>query len=215
MRKILIFTVFLVAGISVFLVFDKGNISSGTFPELSLEKGGALAAAGFEKVKEKTADLVSGVKEFFSRKSDEAQEKAAESVKNFIGEKLKDMGNGLISPDSSGIAKEAAISPIINSPAAVSPVVENKGEEIAVKQFVFFAAKTGTTAYFTVKNSDEENPVDYSVDWQDGKKDSGKLEKGKSVLISHQWQQGGEYTIDFNITGLNSAANYKVKLTIF
>lgn len=197
MRKILILTACLVIGVAIFLVFDKGSVSSTTFPELSLEKGGALLTAGFDKIKEKTAVLTADVKDFFSEKSEEAQEKTIDSVKNFIGEKLKEVGNNFVSSDG-----------------AISNV-SGGNREIETRQFVFLSAKVGTIAYFTIRNSDIENSVNYSVDWQDGKKDIGKLEKGKSVLVSHKWEKGGEYIIDFKITGLNNIANYKIQLTIF
>lgn len=205
MKKILITTILLTVGMAIFLVFDKGDISSATFPELSLEKSGALMSAGFEKVKEKTADLVSNIEGFFSKKSEEAQQKTTESVKDYVGEKLKEIGNNL--SNSEAVAGSDSAGGKIGS-GKNSNIIENQ-------QFVFLAARIGELAYFTIKNSDLENQVSYSIDWQDSKKDAGKLEKGKSILVSHKWGKAGDYVIDFKIIGLNSDTNYKIQLSIF
>jgi len=61
--------------------------------------------------------------------------------------------------------------------------------------------KVGQQLSFLIRSAEE--PLLFEIDWQDGQKDNGGLDKNEEKIIAHVWEKAGDYAAMIKITGLN------------
>ncbi len=193
----MIFGICLLGSASYFLLLKDNNFSYkfDNF-EVNRESIAAVASTSLSIAKAKSTQVFSDIsiktqefaKDMASSVVDTAKNYAFEIVKKTAEESLNKLG------EKAGID--------VNS---LESLPENS---------VMYSVKKGENAYFTIKNS-EDGLLKYSVNWLDGKIDSGQLNnKDEFVVLVHSWKTPGEYLINFKIEGMVGEKIYKVLISV-
>ena len=210
MKKFLvIITTILIAGAAGYYIFNRDNFSRYSFPEFG-QKNIALSDFFREVGSGKSTDGIlsqvdlmingeDGLLEKVADKVESAAEKIVgdfkfetfQKIKSAVNDKIDDMGNSV--GISVGVGK-------IREAGKTDPVA--------------FSVKSGTPAYFTLANRDNDK-LDYEADWRDGNKDAGTIKIGDKKALSHNWAKAGEYLIQFKITTNGEEKNYQFLISIF
>ncbi len=164
--------------------------SAGQVSENFLDYGNSLATSTIARVAGQAAEKT---KEIFSNIIDGAKTEVFKVIKGTVNKKVDSIGVDL-GVDVGRLNNELA------SKEIQSPVI--------------FTIKIGSPAYFTIKNK-ESGILQYNVDWQDGKLESGKLTAGQSKLLSHAWLEAGQYEINFKVSDQERAKEYAITIATF
>ena len=195
----------LIIGTAGYFILNRENLSQYSFPEFKNKniipdffrgvEGGSSAGGVLSRV-----DLLingeNGILEKAANKAELALEKIVDDFKFETFEKIKSAMNEKV--DSLG--KGAGINIEVGKVEEINPVA--------------FSVKSGTPAYFTIVNRDD-NGLDYEADWQDGNKDAGIIKIGEKRTLSHNWTKAGEYLIQFKIISKGEEKDYQFLISIF
>ena len=196
MKKIIIIVAVILVGIGLFLFFTQGNNFGATMPDITATSSWVSIAR--QRVQEKIQQIIGGGQDLISGAVQNVKEQTFQSVRDAVTDKVDDFGKSI------GVGPGAG---------DTHPIVVN-GDNVISQQRVFFTIKIGAPAYFTIKNHSADSIATYEINWQDGKTDSGTIEKGKIVTVSHSWQKAGEYNVDFKIKNATTE-NYGIVLSVF
>ncbi|MFH0712428.1 MAG: PKD domain-containing protein [Candidatus Jorgensenbacteria bacterium] len=137
--------------------------------------------------------IISDAKEFISDKTSALKESISGSVKESIEEKEGELVNYL---------KEGANEAIDTAQEKIVGVGKSgSGGSITVLPVV----KAGASAYFLISNPESSGEVKYEVDWGDGSAENGVLAT-KNKTVSHSWDNAGEFSVIFKISGADSVS---------
>lgn len=144
----------------------------------------------FTETTETIEEAIEKGKEKTGAAIEEAKQDTLQNFKEAVAEKMDSFGKGI----GVNIQNNAAIDSNIILDA--SPVI--------------FTVKVGAPAYFTLVNK-EDGQLVYEVDWQDGGRDSGTLNSGEEIVVSHKWNKAGSYSAQFQI---NQKRKYPISINI-
>ncbi len=164
--------------------------SVGQVSENLLDYGNSLATSTTASLAGQAAEKTVKI---FSNIIDGAKTEVFKVIKGTVNKKV----------DSIGVDLGVDVGRLNNEPAAKE-----------IQSPVIFTIKTGAPAYFTIKNK-ENGVLQYEVDWQDGKSESGKLAAGQSKLLSHAWLAVGQYEINFKVSDQERAKEYAIAIATF
>ena len=179
----------LVIGFAGYILLNKTNISSYSFPWI--DKNGKVSGAVSEKISKGASQIIDIVadkgKEIVDGIVDKVKLETFKIVKDMVDKKVESVGINL-GVDVGGLPNGNNF-----------PVV--------------FSVKIGTPAYFTIQNNEQET-IFYEADWGDERKDVGSSEKGKGAVLSHKWGRVGDYYINFKIMLSGGVKNYKILISV-
>src|SRR3989344_4479455 len=201
--KIILIGIALAGG---YLIFSKENTSGYTIPYITVIKKD-IADAGVTAV----GKAGNFAKNAFIAEAADALEAVSVKTEELIGETVVSVKTqalnflkGTIDKKVESLAVELGVD--LNSGGAPTQA------SIALNP-ISFAIKSGTPAYFTIKNR-ESGSVVYEINWKDGKIDKGQIGKGETKVTMHSWDQPGEYAIKFKIASEKGAREYDVSISI-
>ena len=188
-----------------YLIFSKENTSAYVIPYISVIKKEAVDLSG--NVIQKTGNFA---KNILAVKASDALEAASVEVENLISEaavsvktQTLNLLKGSIDKKVESLAVDLGVDLGVSEPVQTTTLLSP----------IVFAIKSGTPAYFTIKNRETET-VAYEINWKDGKIDKGQIGKGKLEVVSHSWSAAGEYSIKFRITSEKGARDYEILISI-
>ena len=188
----------IVIGAIAYFVFYKENTWVYNYPPIqktreaineSVNKLKIKLQSGLTTITDSAFDLV-------KEKSEEAVTKAGNEVKNQAFNVVQKAVTG----GMNSLGEQLGLSPKISGGDTNTPLS--------------FGVKIGSTAYFSLDNNENEK-VGYQADWQDGKKDTGNLDIGKTAILSHKWDKAGDYTLNFKTTSSKGEKQYQIVISIF
>lgn len=199
--KIVLLGIVLVAG---YFVFNKENVSGYAIP--------------FFPVSQKDAVKI-GTQVIATAKS-AAKENLLAQINSFGSEAIRDIGTFV--QNSIDTAKTEAFTTL---KTAVVKKVESLSTDLGVStappaasgaaaaNTIQSAIKAGSLAYFTIRNN-EQDTVNYIIDWKDGKSENSQILKGQAQIVSHSWSKVGEYILQFKIESSNGTNEYQITISI-
>lgn len=200
--KIILIGIALAGG---YLVLSKENTSGYTIPYITVARRDIADAGG--ATLEKAGNFA---KTTLGAKTDDALRSVSEEVNNLVGDAVVSVKTqalnllkGAVNNSVEGLAVDLGVN--LNDSGSVSA-----GAQLNP---IAFAIKSGSPAYFTIKNR-ESGAVVYEIIWKDGKIDKGQINKGESKVVSHSWDSAGEYMIKFRITSEKGSKEYEVSISI-
>ncbi|NCN52884.1 hypothetical protein GW950_00265 [Candidatus Wolfebacteria bacterium] len=193
-----IYILIIVIASAAYLALSRDNNSEYSFPIL---KGRDALVSTFQRVKEENLDgaVSAGIDSLLAAFSDKVSstiDAVVDDVKVETFKKVKDVVNDKV--DSIGENAGIDIQGVMTEPP--NPII--------------YTVEAGSLAYFTIVNKDSKS-LEYKVDWKDGKNNTGSLEKGEKIVLSHEWDKAGEYFIKFKITTIGKEREYQVSINIF
>lgn len=200
--KIFLLGVAIAGGYSL---LSKENTSGYTIPYITVTKqeiadiSGNVAGKAGDFAKNTLLAKTSDVLESVSGGVDEFVDDAMTSVKTQALNFLKDSVDKKVQSLAVDLGVDLNSNSSAQAPTIINPIA--------------FAIKSGTPAYFTIKNR-EVGAVVYEISWKDGKIDKGQIGKGETKVVSHSWEVPGEYLIKFRITSGKGAREYEVSMSI-
>lgn len=211
MKRRLVKIILVVAALSTAIYFLLGkeriirvinpavNFGRKEFKEINKDfnKKKEQTAAVFTKISQgvfqKTSEIIDKVKDLVSDSVKEAKVSSLNFLKNTVDEKIDKLGQEL-NLGTEGLSKDNVIA--------------------LEKEIISFSVKAGATAYFTIKNSENEN-LTYEVDWQDKEVSRGFLNKNDKIILGHKWDNKGSYIIEFKIGTPDKEKKYEIPIVIF
>lgn len=156
------------------------------------------ATAGIRGKAQEIIDDITGV----------VKQKAFDSVKDAVNEKLNEVGKDLGVPKTEGTPPGAAM--VIGGGATAAPKMNNGNVPLG------FSVKKGQPAIFVLKDvSEAGGKVSYAITWGDGKTESGTLGANDAKTISHRWDAVGEYIIEITMTVGETTRVYRVYIIVY
>ena len=199
--KILLIGIVVAAG---YFVFNMKNVSGYTIPFINVSQKDAVQAGNqvFSKAAKAT-------KETFSAKTS--------GMINMLTEKAGALANDsltAIKAEAFDLVKGAIAKKVDNLAVDLGIGSAQSGNSgSAVSNPISISIKSGTLVNFTIENN-EQGVIDYTVDWKDGKSESGKIAKSESKIVSHSWTKAGEYILQFKISSPGKSKEYQVGISI-
>ncbi len=200
--KIVLIGIAIAGGYSI---LSRENTSGYTIPYISVVKkdiadagAGAIGKVG-DFAKTTLAAKASDALESVSKEVGDLADDAVVSVKTQTLNFLK----GIIDSKVESLAVDLGVN--LNDPGSI-PATTSVSP-------IAFAIKSGSQAYFTIKNR-EAGAVVYEINWKDGKIDKGQINKGETKTVSHSWEASGDYLIKFRMTSEKGAREYEVSISI-
>jgi len=210
-----------------YFLLNQENVSSYTIPFIEIRT---------KEVTDKIGSLAGGLKKYVT-----GQATVTVSVlANDLADTLLERSEQLVSRVADGVKTEtfkifrqAVNEKVDNVSQAVSEKVDRVGANIGIdiqqlgtevlppvpaptptsESPIIFGIKSGTPAYFTIKNREKETIV-YEVNWQDGREGSGEIVVGKSAILSHEWNSAGEYHLQFKIQNSKGEKIYQITISV-
>jgi len=195
----IVFGIALVSAAGYFLLL-KDNSFSYKIPNLDLSEQGVMlvASSTAQNLKNKASDVFSGISAGIQSKAEEIVAAAAQKAADY----------------TFGIIKQGVISGVDSVGEKMGVNINSSEPGTSQSAYVVYSIKKGATAYFTIKNS-ENDLLKYNVDWLDGKVDSGQLtKKDESIVLTHKWSTAGEYFVTFKITDSNGDKEHRVLIAV-
>ncbi|MBI2075482.1 MAG: hypothetical protein HYT82_02335 [Candidatus Harrisonbacteria bacterium] len=133
------------------------------------------------------------------------KQKAFDSVKDAVNEKLSDIGKDLGVPKPEAAPPGGAI--VINT---VKP------EPASGDMPLGFSVKRGQATIFVLKNVAGANAkVPYAIAWGDEQTETGMLNDKDTKTLSHAWSAVGEYKIEITMTSGETTRVYSVYIIVY
>lgn len=187
-----------------YFVFNKENVSGYTIPFISVSAKDAVQTGNqaLSKMTQVSKETFSAKAADFSGMLTEKAGELADNAMTAVKTEAFNLMKGVITKKVDNLAADLGVSP-----------VQSGGSGSPASNPVSPSIKSGTPAYFTIKNS-EQVAIDYIIDWKDGKSENGQVAKGESKIVSHSWSKSGEYVLQFKINSAGGTNEYQVRISI-
>ena len=141
----------------------------------------------------------------------EAKQSAVDYVKQKASDAVSSVGKGILN----GTAKIFGITPKSDIPQTGvfqgGTVVSPSGSGfVAPPPPATITANVGFPLVFSV-NKD----ASYTVNWGDGKSDSGVSTSNEAALLKHIWNKEGDYTVKITVNGFETSTDYIFPVRIY
>lgn len=197
-----------------YFLLTKDNASSYTIPFIEVRT---------KEIAKKIGEVAGGLKEYAANQATTTVSALTDSITETVLEKSKQLISQVIDgakTETFQIFRQTVNEKVDNIGANLGVDIEQLGAVVplpaatpASENQIVFGIQSGTPAYFTIKNRESEK-IYYEADWQDGQKSNGEVAAGKSAVLSHKWNNAGEYHLQFKIKNSRGQKTYPVTISI-
>ncbi len=188
-----------------YFVFSAGNVSGYTFPFIGASQKVA-ARVGNQAI----SSVTSAVKKNFAAPAGDLMTAAAQSIDTLAQNALASAKTEVMKALTGAVKKN-----VDTMAASFGVSTQGSGAPAGSADVspIQSAIKSGAPAYFTIRNN-EQGTIQYTVDWKDGKAETGQVLKGQSQIVSHAWNKVGEYVLQFKIESSGGINEYQIMISI-